>query len=197
MKVLLNLANHSIIQIFVFGAIFGGLYYFTFYDDGENLRKEIKQVQEEVKTTQDEIKKTEQELENALIFKKEIEFNEEMIQVFLDFVPSSLTFTDVSTLIIEQARLSGVNIESKRDGSVEDISNYNYQTLNMEIEITGSFYQLMFFLSSLTKQKRMLIVNEIDIKLGENNILLSSTIKLLAYRYKIEDEKPNEDEKTT
>ena len=187
MKLLLGLGTTSLMQIIVFGGFFMGVYYFSFYDDGENLRKEIQQLQSQIQTVQGQIKNTEIELENVLVFKREIENEREVVEAFLNFVPSSLTFNEVSALIINQARLSGVNIESKEDQSLVKLSDVNYETLTINMKIQSSFYQLMLFLSKLTEQKRMLIVDQIDIK-PSGGSLVFSTIKVLSYRY-IEEEK--------
>ena len=191
---LLSLGTTGLVQIIVFGGFFMGLYYFSFYNDGGLLRKEIQQIQSQIQTVQGQIKDMERKIEDVLVFKREIESEKEVVEAFLNFIPSSLTFNEVSALIIDQARLSGVNIESKKDVELQKLEDFNYEALSIDIEITGSFYQLMLFLSKLTEQKRILIVEKIEIKPRKDN-LVSSYIEILSYRY-VDEEKKEGQERT-
>ena len=190
MAFILHFAQNSLIQIFVFGSFFMGLYYFSFYNDGELLRQEIKAVKVKIQTAQKNIDKTKIEIDNILIFKSEVETKQEIVKALINYTPETLTFNEVSIIITNEALASGVNIESKKDGSVDDIPDTNYQTLNMDIELVSSFSQLMFFLSKLTQQKRILIVQNIEIKIDQNKDFVLTRIQLLAYRYQAPKENP-------
>jgi len=184
MTFLLSFANNSLIQIFVFGSFFLGLFYFSFYDDGTDLRNEIQGVRSQIQTVQGGVQKTKTEIENVLVFKAGLEKEEELVKALLNYTPEKLLFNEISILLNNEALSSGVNIESRRDGSVDDIPNTEYQALSLDIELTSSFSQLMIFLSKLTQQPRILIVESIDVKIYKTKDLLSTRIKLLAYRYK-------------
>ena len=192
MKFLLSLANSSLIQIFVFGSFFTGLYYFSFYDDGKALRKEIERVKTQAQSAQTNIEETKIEIDNVLSFKKVVEKDEEFVKVFLNYTPDSLTFNEISTLVNNEASDSGVNIQSKRDVSINDVTDRDYQTLHLEIELVSSFSQLMFFLSKLTMQRRILIIESIDVKIDQGEGFVLTQIKLLAYRYKKPEEQQEE-----
>ena len=192
MVFILNFAQNSFIQIFVFGSFFMGVYYFSFYNDGEFLRKEIEAVKVNIQTAQQNIDKTKIKIDNILVFKSEVETKQEIVKALINYTPESITFNEVSTIITNEALVSGVNIESKRDGSVDDIPDTNYQTLNVEIELLSSFSQLMGFLSKLTQQKRILIVQTIEIKIDQDKDFVLTRIQLLAYRYQEPEENPEE-----
>lgn len=184
MTFLLSFANNSLIQIFVFGSFFLGLFYFSFYDDGTDLRNEIQDVRSQIQTMQGGIQKTKTEIENVLVFKAGLEKEEDLVKALLNYTPEKLLFNEISILLNNEALSSGVNIESRRDGSVDDIPNTEYQALSLDIELTSSFSQLMIFLSKLTQQPRILIVESIDVKTYKTKDMVSTRIKLLAYRYK-------------
>ena len=194
MVFLLNLANSTLTQIFVFGVFFMGLYYFSFYDDGELLKKDIQTIKDQTQTVQGNIEKTKTEIDNVLVFKNEVETKEEVVKALLNYTPESLTFNEVSTLLNNEALAAGVNIESKKDGSIDDVEDADYQTLSLEIEMTSSFSQLMFFLSKLTQQKRILIVESIDVKMDPSKNIVSSRINLLAYRYQEPEPEENQEQ---
>ena len=174
-------------QVLVLGVFFTGVYYFSLYDDGSNLKKQIQDVETQVQTVEQNIAQAGKELRDLTLFKDEIQKQEQFIKAFINFIPSSLTFTDISVLVIQQARLAGVNISSKRDVQFKQYKDTDYEFLTMQLEVIGSFSQLMFFLSKLTEQKRILIVNEINISMAENKIVRAN-INLIAFRYKKAEE---------
>jgi len=192
MNFIASFSRNTVLQIFVFGAFFMGLYYFSFYDDGAPLKKEIQNVRSQIQTAQTNISKAQGDLENKMIFKREVETDEKVVKDLLNYTPESLTFNEISIIITNEALTSGVNIDTKRDGRVEDIPDTNYQTLEIEVNIISSFSQLMVFLSKLTEQKRVLIVQAIDIQVDEKTDLISAKLALLAYRY----EEPNNPEES-
>ena len=177
----------STTQAVVIGIFLAGIYYFVFYNNGDTLKQSIKNVNTQVQTVETNITKAEKEYKDLQLFKEEIEKQEEFVKAFIDFIPSSLTFTDISVLVIRQAHLAGININSKRDIQFKRFKDTDYEFLNMKLEITGSFSQLMFFLSKLTEQKRVLVVDDIDISTTDNK-MVKSQINLIAFRYKKKEE---------
>ena len=178
----------STAQVIVIGIFLTGIYYFFLYNNGDKLKQEIQNVNTQIQTAESNITKSEKEYKDLQLFKEEIEQQEEFVKAFIDFIPSSLTFTDISVLVIKQARLAGININSKKDIQFQRFKDTDYEFLNMKLEITGSFSQLMFFLSKLTEEKRVLIVDEIDISTTDNK-MVKSQINLIAFRYKKKEEK--------
>ena len=192
----MSLAHFQVAQIIVLGGFGLGVFYFTAYDDGTNLREVIADAQNQVKQTEKEVSKVRAEIDNVKLFELEVSNNKKVIKYFLNYIPASLTFTELSSLVNRQALSSGVNIESKEDNKEfnDETDQKEYDTLNLKLRVSGSFSQIMFFLSKLTEQKRLLVVNKIDLNLLSESKQIMSDINLLAYRYKGSIEKPEEQE---
>lgn len=195
MKIFFDIARFKFIQILVFGAVFLGVYYFTLYDDGSFLNTQIEGVQNQINQSEGKVKEKEEELRNVREFEKEILAEEDVIKHFLNFIPESLTYTDLSALLIKSAKITGVNIELKRDEETNvNTESSEYETLKIELTINGSFSQIMFFLSKLTSQRRILILKKINMQIHENRSI-KANLSVLAYRYKGIEKKEDNIEK--
>jgi len=162
------------------------------YDDGSALRKSIVEVQKKIEQVEQQVKRKQQELNEVKTFEQEILAQEEAVKYFLNFIPSSLTFTDVSALLINEAKSSGVNIEVKRDERVDERDDSEYNTLNIQLTVNGAFSQILLFLSKLTDQKRILVVKNINMRMNRQTQLVKAGMSILAYRYRgfQKDERP-------
>ena len=183
MNILFDIARFRTIQIVVFGSFFMGIFYFTMYNDGSVLKKTIADVETNINQVEEQVNKTQKDLEDVGNFEKEILAQEEAVKYFLNFIPSSLTFTEVSTLLIKEAKSAGVNIEVKQDKRGHKQNDSEYQTLDVQLTVNGAFAQILLFLSNLTNQKRIIIVNNIDMKVDRVTQLIGANLNISAYRY--------------
>ena len=191
MRILSDIANFQLTQIIVFGSLFLGAYYFSWYNDGSTLKKSIDDIQTNTQQVELQVNKKQGELENIKSFEKEVLAQEEDVKYFLNFIPSSLTFTDISTLLLREAKSSGVNVGLKKDEKVDKEEDSEYQTLSVQLAINGSFSQILLFLSKLTQQRRMLIVENIDMIMNRQTQLIDAKLLVSAYRH---DKKSKEKE---
>lgn len=195
MKVLFDIANFKIVQIIVFGSLFLGIYYFTLYDDGSHLRASIADTQTNIDQVSAKVNKKKEEIKNIKIFEKEILNQEDVVKQFLNFIPGSLTFTEVSALLFKEAKLAGINIEVKKDEQVDKKEDSEYRTLKVRLTIRGAFSQILLFLSKLTNQKRMLVVNNIEMRMDRGNGLIGADLLVSAYRYEKQAKKTEDETK--
>lgn len=199
MRFINDIARFHLIHIVVFGSMFLGVLYFTSYDDGSGVKKSIEDVQTQTNQASLQVEKKKKELQDAKAFKNEVLKEEKVLKSFLSFIPSSLTFTDISTLLIQEAKHAGVNIQLKQDQQIKKEENSEYHALDVQLKINGSFTQILLFLSKLTAQKRMLIVHNIDMKANKKNQLIEVQLNISAYRYvkKKEEEKKTDTKKVS
>ncbi len=183
MRFLSDLAHFTVVQILVFGSFLLGVYYFVWYDDGSSLRSSIADVQTNIEQTSEKINTKKEELENVKSFEREILNEEDVVKQFLNFIPSSLTFTEVSSLLINEATSSGINIEVKKDQKVEEKEDSDYHTLTVRLTVSGAFAQILLFLSKLTSQKRMFVVRSIDMRIDGDTGLREADLLIDTYRY--------------
>lgn len=166
------------------------------YSDGKQIERSIQTVQTNIQKVEDELTKKELEFKNIKLFEQEVLIQEQNVKYFLNFIPSSLTFTDVTTLLINEARSAGVNIFLKKDEKVDKKKESEYRVLNVKLTISGSFSQILLFLSKLTSQRRMLIVKNIDMTMKDTSQLIEANLTISAYRYEKNVEKTEKDENT-
>ena len=189
MRILFDIAYFSFIQILVIGGFLFGVFYFTLYDDGKSLRDSITAAKTGIETAKKQLEQKQKELKDIKSFETEVLSQEEVIKQFLNFVPSSLTFTDMFSLLTKEAKSSGVNIIDKRDERIEDVGDSEYQTLNIKLTVEGAFPQVLLFLSKLTGQRRMLIINNIDMNnANAENQIIKTNLLISAYRYEVKDD---------
>ena len=160
-----------------------GVYYFSWYNNGSTLKKSIDDIQMNTQQVEFQISKKQEELENIKTFEKEVLAQEEDVKYFLNFIPSSLTFTDISTLLLSEAKSSGVNVGLKKDEKVDKEKDSEYQTLSVQLAVNGSFSQILLFLSKLTQQRRILIVENIDMIINRQTQLIEAKLLVSAYRH--------------
>lgn len=188
MRILFDIANLKIFQIVIFGSFLLGIYYFTMYDDGSDLRGSIASIQTNIDQTSEQVSKKQKEIEDIKDFEQEVLSQEDIIKHFLNFIPSSLTFTDVSSLLIKEAKSAGINIEVKRDEQADKEENSEYSTLKVQLTVSGAFSQILLFLSKLTNQRRMLVVNNINMRMDRTSGLIGADLLISAYRYEKQEE---------
>ena len=186
MGFLMGFAHFQIAQILVFGGLALGAFYFLAYDDGTLLRQSIADVKNQVQQAEAEVSKVSAEIDRVKLFEAEVLTHKKAIKIFLNYIPVNLTFNEISYLVNKQAQSSGVNIESKQDNQFKDkgdTEDTEYDILNMNLQVSGSFSQIMFFLSKLTAQERLLVVNRINLNISSQSTQIMSDINLLAYRF--------------
>lgn len=176
------------------GSFFMGMYYFTFYDDGFYLKKKTAEFHTQVQNTDKKIQKQKDEITSLLNYKKAIEREARAIQYFLSYIPNEYTAIDVFQFLTQEAKNAGINIEDKADQGVKD--GEFYDALKVHVRVEGSFSQVLLFLSRLTAQKKILVVNDINLSLssGEDDQWITASMTVYAYRYKESEEEDGEKE---
>lgn len=196
MRLLWDISNFSLFQIIVFGFFFLGIYYFVWHNDGSYLQKSIDDIQVNINQSLEEVNKQQQEIKNVKLFEQNVLQQEDIIKQFLNFIPTSLTYPEISALLIKEAKSSGINIEVKQDEQVNQAQQEtDYRALKVKLTISGSFAQILLFLSKLTNQKRILIVENINMRINENNNLIEANLSIVAYRHEPRPSPPASQEK--
>ena len=190
MKILFNISNLSLAQIIVFGCLSMGGYYFFMYNDGSQLRQSISDAEGKSQQIDTGIKKKETELKNLKDFKKEVSLKEKSVNYFLNFIPNQLSSIDVFSLLNREAKDTGINIEDKKDQP--SLREESYEILRIKLKVSGAFPQVVLFLSRLTNQKRVLIVNNVSISVADNKKSILADLDIFAFRYHEKKEKEKE-----
>ena len=192
MKLLNDISNLNLIQIVVFGSILTGVFYFSFYNNGTAIEKQLEETRLQLQNSEKSLKEKKEELDRLVQFEKDLETDEKSIGGFLDYIPKEMTTVEMFRFITQEAKISGVNIEDKQDhGSKEEEMVYS---MKASLKVSGTFPQVVFFLSRLTAQKRILLVDQIRLENQRDNQIVMASMDVYAFRYKT-DPPPEEKKK--
>ena len=182
MKILNDISQLTVVQIMVFGSILTGVFYFSFYDRGISLMKKTEDVNLQIQTVEATINKKQNEIDRLIQFEKDLVTDEESIGVFLDYISTDMTTIDMFRLVTQEAKMAGINIEDKRDQGIDE--KEMFYILKTSLKVSGSFPQIVFFLSKLTAQKRILLVDRIQVEARAKKELVTASMDIYAFRYK-------------
>ena len=182
MKILSDISNLTFVQIVVFGSVLTGVFYFSFYDKGTKLMEQIENTNLQIQQTEATLQKKQNEIDRLIQFEKDLAVDEKSINVFLDYISTDMTTIDMFRLVTREAKMAGVNIEDKRDQGMDEQEMLD--VLKTTLKISGSFSQIVFFLSKLTAQKRILLVDRIQVESREKKELVIASMDIYAFRYK-------------
>ena len=190
MKLLSDISNLSLVQIIVIGSILTGMFYFSFYNKGIALEKQIEEANLQLQGAEKSLKEKQEELDRLVQFKQDLEIDEKAIGVFLDYIPEEMTTVEMFRFITQEAKISGVNIEDKKDHGSEKKDMVH--SLKASLRVSGSFPQVVFFLSKLTAQKRILLVDQIKVENEADSQTVMASLDIYAFRYKEKEPPPDE-----
>ena len=178
-----TMATMGLGQIIVLGGFLLGGYYFLLYDNGDSQRDQIQDIQQKTQGVERDIQKKKEELQRSLSFQRDLKREARSIEHFLNYVPNEQTAVDIFHFMTAEAKTSGVNIKDKQDQGVVNMEAYD--ALKVQLKVGGSFSQVLLFLSRLTAQKRILVVDNISMSLSSKaDQWITAEMIVYAYRYK-------------
>ena len=194
MNFIYSLANMSLTQILILGLFLSGIYWFTGYNKGEDFVLQTSTVQTQVEKLEKQINKKQMSLESMKKFKYSVqEGGSKSVQHLLRYIPNSLTTANMFSYLTKEAKSSGVNIIDKRDAGILKFENF-YEVLKLHIKCSGSFSQIVSFLSKLTNQTFILTTDEISMVSSEKDQAIHVDMDIYGYRY-VEGSEESEEEK--
>lgn len=153
-----KLKEISFTQALVVSIALAGFYYFFVFSTN-NPAALISQNELEIAQFEGEIKKFDKEIAQAEKYKEEIKVLEKEISVKFSYVSENLTKSEILQDLSVEARQVGLSIESIGDTNrwKQDLS---LEYLEVPTRVTGDFSQIMEFLSNLSREKKLIIVNK-------------------------------------
>lgn len=167
------------------GVLFLGLYYVLFFDDGSRLDRNIKRLKSEISKKRTVAETTEKKLENQKRFQQEVVALSEQFREALEFLPNEINVADLIRRINSQARSSGasiVRIQPRRERGRQP----GYEEIFMDVELQGSFAELVSFLANISKIQRIIRMSEFSISNSNPSSptpRLNLTGVLIGYRF--------------
>ncbi len=197
-----QLQSLSVAKAFVVGLVIAAGYYFILYDPGTSRQNAINSAQQAVTEKQTQVQSMQETLEVAARYQAiAAQLGEEMTTL-TKAAPEDYSITQLRKVLSEEAQAAGVSIlrleQMQGSGSTE--AAQSFVPITAQVELEGTFNQLMFYLSNLTKVGKIIVTKEIEIKAKEPEKVLDASSPILtlqavfeAYRYnpKAGKEDPN------
>jgi Tfp pilus assembly protein PilO len=178
-----KLNNLSFKSAAVFGLILAGVYYFTLYKE-QDPRLQISRMNQDISIVKAEIAKHDRQLKISQEAQREILLIKEKADAVYKELPSQLTPTQAAGILSQEARKVGLSIRSiSPAGRWTD--SQNLSSIEINVQVTGSFSQIMIFLSELTRGNRVYAIQNLTISnvgAGSSRGLLTFNGKVKAYK---------------
>ena len=184
MNALAKLGEMPLSRVIILSIVITGLYYLVGFDDGQKFRTSIAAYQGNLAEATSEITKLNKEIEEINLLKSEQDRDSERLNTLLAYIPEKLTKTELMRTLGNEAKTVGVSINSIRDPAGSAKRSEFYEEIGIDVELTGSFAQLVLFLANLTKLNQILTVDSLDLKSFASDVdSLSMSAKVRGYRY--------------
>ena len=184
----------SIGRAILIGMILAGFYYFLGYNNGALLDSQMAANKAKTAELQKSIKDEEAKIERINQYKKTTEQLGESFNRFLSYIPEKLRNTDLMKIVSTEAKAAGANIVRVAEQGVGMRSEF-YEEVKVNVELVGTFQQMMLFMSFLTKVDQIITVSKLNIRSNSSEQLdvaspsLQITADLRGYRYLAEGQK--------
>lgn len=170
-------------QIFIAAAVIGGLYFYFYFDMGTALDSQLQQIQSQI--AQEDLRKKETE---SLLKKEEIlkTKSKQMIADVAELqkkVPVDQKHSDLIILVSNFAKELNLKVVSATQGGRQKLEYF--EKLDINIEVAGSYNDLMMFASQLSNDDQVLKLEELEFSRQTSNSpesILHLKAKLIGYK---------------
>lgn len=172
-------------RVVVFSLVICGLYYLVGYDSGAAHLANVESYKAQLAEIQQKSEKVDKEIDEIRALKAAQEKDSERLNILLGFIPEKLSNFEMMRTLSNEAKAVGVNINSIRDsGASSAKSGEFYEEIGVDVNLEGSFSQLLLFLSNLTRLNQIVTVNTLDLRgLSGADGALSMNAQVRGYRY--------------
>ncbi len=195
MSALDRIYNMTVTQAFAIGLVLAGLYYFVGYNSGTNLEAQIEANKLSIQDTETKLAEENKKIQRLDEYKRISASMGENLQSLLTFIPTHLETFDLKKTISLEAKAAAVSLSRMNEITVPPpTAKLFYKELAVQVDLKGSFQQLMLFLSFLTRAEQFLTVHNLGLTVESSqnksdSPMLRFTAEIHGYQY-IEPEKP-------
>ncbi len=185
-KYILQLGEFTWSKVVVGGLIAAGAYWGLYYDDGSLLETGIKSLESTYTESARQLAETKEAMADAEKFEKAVRQNEVQFDKVLEYLPQEINANELTRLVNQQAQLSGPRVQTTKALELIERKDF-YEMTRLDFSISGSFSQVVLFLSSLSKIQRLLTFDKIKIKSSQASATELPVVELsgvlVGYRY--------------
>ncbi len=161
-------------------------YWFLSADDNAKFEEQIKAATTEKKLTEKKLKDIQVAASDAKRFEEENKSITAQRDALSNYLPASLGVTDLIQIINREATAAGLEIVKTTDPKLSERIEF-YETLKLDVQLSGTYGQIVLFLSSLTKLNQLVTVDRISIDTSVKSTLdvprLDFKGTVIGYRY--------------
>jgi len=193
MSLLARIQMAPMLYFVIMGTVFGSFYYFSMFNNGENLEAQIQSKSAMLEKATSDLADTNRVIADKTQFQQEFQEVSDKFRAAIEYLPETFNVQELLKQISDEARASGVNLVSVKPRNPEQ--KEFYEELSMDIELEGPFSLLTTFLAYMSKQNRIVNVKNINIdfkQMIDSVPRLTMKGTLQSYRYKKPPEKPND-----
>lgn len=195
--------KNSFSVFIVFGILAAIAYYFTLFNLGENLDKSIENRTGVLESEKKSVEEARKVAGDRPRFEREANKVGRQLQAAVKFLPATLEFSNVLSLLSTHAGFSGIQI-----GAINPIGDGNgvvsksgfYRELPHNIVLSGEYQKIVQFLSLISNAKRILKFQDMTLRasgLVDQRPIISLGGVLTAYRYVEPKPEENKEESKT
>lgn len=147
----------------VIGFVLCVVYYFVFYNKGEDIIASSQAVQEEIKGYRKRLNAVQEALNNKAAFEQKVVAFTKELEELLKFFPTNLDMNEMQKELTE--RLKQTDNKLVKISEVETRSRFGgYTEHGVEIETMGGFHEIMAFLASITRMNRVVDFRSMELE---------------------------------
>lgn len=166
-------------QVAMFGFLAAAVYYLLLFDDGTTLAADIDQRKAAVAEGRRKLEETKTAVANADRFQKEVETAREQFAKIIEYMPSNLTQSEMTNIVSKEISGAGAKVirfEPVNGGNAQ--KNDVYDSVRVKVTISGTFVQIVKFLSNLSNVPKLLTFDRVQL---ENSTTVESEAPVLSF----------------
>ncbi|MDZ4677830.1 MAG: type 4a pilus biogenesis protein PilO [Oligoflexia bacterium] len=159
--------------------------YYSYGSKAEELAPLIVQLRADVEKNRIKLKVTQDRAQDKGKFQEEMERISQTFRLALDYLPKELEIQDMLKKIYSEARTAGVELSNFKPKEV--VVKDFYEELPMEIQLKGTYPQMVNFLGNVSKIPRIINIRNVEIDkpvIVDGYPVMRMTGVLVGYRYK-------------
>lgn len=173
------------------GVVVTALFYFMVYDDGSRLESSIANLKQQITTNQNKIEQAKQAVIEKEKFANTKKLLGERFDTLVQYIPEDFSSTEQMKIISNVAKTAGANILKISQTGRGEKFNF-YEEIRVDVELVGSYTQIMMFMSGLTRLKKVIVADNINLSSqnsnsskseGEGGVKINFKSQLVGYRY--------------
>ncbi len=165
----------SVGKAFLIGLGIAAFYYFTMYNDGTVYLNQIQNSNSQLAQKQKELADMRKTIEDSRQINQLKEELEESMSSVVNAAPEDFNELELMKVLSTEAKVVGASINELKAGNNrrrfqtragQQAQVDTFEPINVDVKLTGTYNQLMLFLSNISKTGRLITAEKMSLKLA-------------------------------